>query len=180
MARTRGSTNLSFDEKMQIVRLMSQGLSISEVGRQTRRSRRVIRKFWQRWQNGDNTLQTGKSTGRPLVTTQRDDNHIATVSLRNPFLTAPEVKENSGVAASVSTVKRRLRHRGLLGCIAARKERLTAGHRLGRFRFCRVSSRSSVLFVIFILLTAIKLVGIFRNTQKIPICLSLFYSNTFK
>lgn len=84
------------------------------------------------------TLQRFKQTGanasvlrsgRPRVTSYREDQFICVQSKRQRTRTAPEIREevNNMRAApiSVSTVQRRLREQGLKGCIAAKKTFIT-------------------------------------------------------
>lgn len=63
------------------------------------------------------------------------------MSLRDRKATAPELKckwaEASGTSVSVQTVRRRLLDKGLRGCVAAKKPRLTENHKRKRLQWAK-------------------------------------------
>lgn len=89
--------------------------------------------------------ETGSSTprprsGRPKVTTSRDDTAIGRMATVDPFITATTIKQQLSEACpnvSVDTIKRRLRHKfGSSVRRAAAKPLLTAKMKKQRIAFC--------------------------------------------
>ncbi len=80
-------------------------------------------------------------SGRPKMSTPRQDRILVRESLRNRWLTSPVLKnvwENqTGMAVSVSTVKRRLCFAGLNGRIARRKPLLLPRHVAARLSWAK-------------------------------------------
>jgi transposase len=74
--------------------------------------------------------------GRPRISNARDDRFLIRLSLTNRFLTAPCLLRAWHVKASLSTIKNRLLSVGLGGCIAKRKQPLTALHKQKRLEWC--------------------------------------------
>jgi hypothetical protein len=71
------------------------------------------------------------------TTTRDDDINIIASNKMNPFQTAVDILNDSGLDVSVATIKNRLKENGLKACIAARKEQLTDVHKLSRLHFAR-------------------------------------------
>ena len=82
-----------------------------------------------------------KRSGRPKITTNQEDNFIRVLSKRIRRLTAPQITaalNNTRVTPiSVTTVKRRLLSAGLRGCVAAKKPKLTIGHKKNRLEWAK-------------------------------------------
>lgn len=79
-------------------------------------------------------------SGRPKVSSQRDDRLLVRSSLQNRKATVPDLRlawQNSGVRATDTTVRRRLQDVGLGGHLAVRKPLLTARHKELRLHFAR-------------------------------------------
>ena len=80
-------------------------------------------------------------TGRPRATTVRQDRILVRTSLRNRRLTAPELKcswkQEANANMSVQTVRRRLHEKGLRGCVAAKKPKLTDKHKKQRLAWAK-------------------------------------------
>ena len=73
-------------------------------------------------------LEVKDSPGRPRATNGRTDRAIVTTSRRHPFLTPKKLKGQMGLRMSLVNIKRRLRHGGLRGRVAAKGEMLTDNH----------------------------------------------------
>lgn len=82
---------------------------------------------------------TRRRSGRPRITTVREDINIVTISKRNRFLTAPaivaEINRDCTTPIGVSTVKNRLNAAGLRGCVAKRKPLLREVNRRKRLKW---------------------------------------------
>ncbi|GIY48967.1 transposable element Tcb2 transposase [Caerostris extrusa] len=74
-------------------------------------------------------------SGRPRVTSPDMDQAIYTASIRDPFLTAVDLRLQVPTPCSVDTVRNRLKERGLKCRIPARKPFLTEAHRQLRHMF---------------------------------------------
>ena len=81
-----------------------------------------------------------KCSGRPRLSTAREDRFLERRSLQDRFRPATKLKEDweeFGIHASTSTVRRRLRASKLMGRVARKKPMLTPLHRLRRLRFAK-------------------------------------------
>ena len=79
-------------------------------------------------------------SGRPKVSTERDDRLLVRASLRDRRATVPELRRHwqaSNVIASRTTVRRRLQDVGLHGHLAVKKPLLTPRHKALRLAFAR-------------------------------------------
>lgn len=82
-----------------------------------------------------------KRSGRPRKTSAVDDRHILTISKRNHFKTAPEIRAeiNKTLVKPVSTslVKNRLNEKGYFGRVAVKKPLLRPANRQKRLLFAK-------------------------------------------
>ena len=82
-----------------------------------------------------------KRSGRPPLTTARQNRLLFHLSLSNRRATSRMLKRDfedaTGVHISSKTVRRRLVKAGLTGCVAAKRPMLTAVHRKRRLDWCR-------------------------------------------
>ncbi len=91
--------------------------------------------------------QTGRTadrprSGRPKVTTPREDRHLRLLHLRNRFLTVTSSAGNGlGHPVSRRTVSRRLRHYGIRAYRPFKGMTLTCEHRRRRLRWARTVRR---------------------------------------
>ncbi|KAK7093744.1 hypothetical protein V1264_007439 [Littorina saxatilis] len=95
----------------------------------------TVYRLQQRFVNTGSTADTQRS-GRPRVTTQRQDRQILRHHLRNRFHTANETARNTvgnhQRLISGQTIRRRLAGRDLQNCRPARGPVLTQRHRMAR------------------------------------------------
>lgn len=85
------------------------------------------------------TLRSGRC-GRPRLLSQRDERALARESVANPHLTAREIRSRVGGAAqnaSISTVKRALRHQGRYSYRPRKSPSLNKAQRMTRLRWCK-------------------------------------------
>lgn len=76
-------------------------------------------------------------SGRPKVSSARDDRRLLRLSRANRRLSASELRQQWSITASLSTVKSRLRQGGLKGCIAVRKPFWKEVHKRNRMAWCK-------------------------------------------
>ena len=146
---------LSRDERSTAVGMLMGGMSQAAIARHFRCSRRTISRLIQRHRVSGSVADRRRS-GRPRVTSQRQDRHIRVVHLRDRFRTAVQTaRETPGTLSnrvSANTVRRRLREAGLRARRPFRGNLLTPHRREARYRWCRRVQRwtlqqwGSVLF----------------------------------
>ena len=91
-ARPNARGNLTAEEKLQIVSLVSQGMSYTEVGERLHVDRRTVSRVFQRWET-EQTIERRKVPGRPRKTSAQDDLAIIISVKRNRFITAKQIKD---------------------------------------------------------------------------------------
>lgn len=131
---------INLEKRAQIVILKETGKSYAEIARILKVCRSGVQKTCQMYRNtSSNTNQKGR--GRKRKTTKRDDNRITTISKTDRFKTASDIRAeiNQGLAAPISltTVKRRLRGKGLIGRVAAKKPLLRPQNKRKRLQFAK-------------------------------------------
>ena len=84
------------------------------------------------------SCEAGRSSGRPRITSRRDDIAIGRCAKINPTYSSLQVKASADVRASARTVRRRLLSEfGLRSCRPARKPLLNQQQRMKRIKFCK-------------------------------------------
>jgi transposase len=84
-----------------------------------------------------NSVRDLPRDGRPKKTTVREDRMLVRMSMKNRRMTSSDIRKQSAVDISTSTVRRRLLKAGLQGCVAAKKPLLTVAHKKARLDFAR-------------------------------------------
>ena len=87
--------------------------------------------------NDYGTVVDRPRSGRPKISTFRDDQRLIRSSLKDRFQTASQLRHLWHIRAFNSTVKRRLLVAGLRGCVSKMKPPLTAKHRKARLVWCQ-------------------------------------------
>lgn len=112
-------------EKGQILAFKEEGESMREISRRLGFNESTIRRFLKKYQESG-VLERKSGSGRKRCTTLRIDHHIKRTTLRNRFVTAPQVRrdivETTGIDISVTTVQRRLNEAGLFAYRTAKKK----------------------------------------------------------
>ena len=113
------------------------GRQTSEVARILGVHRSTVSRLQRRPQDTEFTTDKRRS-GRPRVTTQRQDRHIVLSHLRNRFLSATQAAtEIRGGRISDQTVRNRLKERGLNSCRPLNAPHSTDRQRQNRLNWCR-------------------------------------------
>ena len=135
---------LSVADRGRALALLNEGYGVTEVGRRLGVTWSVISRLRDRFiQTG--TVQERRRSGRPRVTSRREDRYVVNTTLRDRFLTAPRVRGMLQAATntnvSVSTIRNRLREGNIRSRRPAVRPRLTQAHRARRLGWARIHSR---------------------------------------
>ena len=119
MARSK---EISLETRQSVVVLQSEGYSMRAIAKKLKISLHGVHSCLARKAETGSNIDR-KRCGRPKMTSQAEDKHIRVCSLRNRYLTCPEItsdlnsarKQAGEKAVSSSTVRRRLKAAGLTG-----------------------------------------------------------------
>lgn len=127
-------------ERAQIILLQSQGISLSAIAKQMKRSRCAITTTIKRHRETGSYKNRPKN-GRKRKTTARNDRLLQRMCLRNRKRTseqlAGDLLEESNVTISARTIRRRLTEFGLKGCKPRHKPYLTQEHKKKRLLWAK-------------------------------------------
>lgn len=130
----------SEDFKIAVVKAVEANKSQSDVSRQFGISRQMVSIWCQNFRNRGNVAKLPR-TGRPKITTDRDNKMIARMSISDPRKTAvaitKEFNTNRSSKVHVSTVRRRLNDAGLYARRPSRKPHISAKNRKARVEFAK-------------------------------------------
>lgn len=131
---------LNIEQRARIIALHETKLTNREIARKMKVSEYCVRATIKRMaQTGQ--LRDRKRSGRPRITTEREDHFIRLTSLRNRRLTAPEIAAEFNVqheaTISISTAQRRLAEAGLRGRVAVKKPHLSALNKRKRLAWAK-------------------------------------------
>ena len=128
---------ISIENRKKAINLLECGSSQRQVAIDLDCSRRAVQKIQLKWLS-HNTVENLVKCGRPLKTTERERRVLKSMSTKNPFLTARELKSKwiPTKNVSVSTIKRILNKYNIFGRISARKPLLTKRHMKNRLLWC--------------------------------------------
>ena len=131
---------VSYENRVKIVVLREEGYSLSVIASKVKCSRSCVSKTLARLKE-TKSLKDRKRSGRPRISSLREDRALVRISTQNRRLTSSHLKrewqETSGVLSSARTVRRRLDEAGLYGRVARRKPLLTDKHRRVRLEWAR-------------------------------------------
>ena len=134
------SRRLTHDDRVKIVVLREEGYSLAEIAARVRCSKSGVSKTLSRVRV-TGSVNDRKRSGRPRITSPRDDRALVKMSLQNRRLTSTELKrklkDSLEVECSSRTVRRRLDNAGLHGRVARKKPLLTSRHRAIRLKWAK-------------------------------------------
>lgn len=84
--------------------------------------------------------------GAPRRTSRQDDSLIFREIRKNPFISAPEIKNQLNLSVSTKTIKRRLNDRGVHSRVSRRKPLLSEQNKLKRLNFAKKYINKSISF----------------------------------
>ena len=132
--------NLSIEERAKIVVLVQEGYSMNRVAKMVGVSRCCVQEIMKKHKETC-TVADRHRPGRPKASTARQDRELVRLCLRDRKATAPDLKcrwtEACGTTVSVQTVRRRLLNKGLRGCVAVKKPKLTGSHKRKRLEWAK-------------------------------------------
>lgn len=124
--------------RKRLVQLVQAGTPMAQVAKQLSVSRSSVWRAVQRFRK-EGSMNTLPRSGRPRMTTEREDRILRRLSVANPMKTAPDLKRemvvSEGTRCSVRTIRRRLCMFGLYGRHAVKKPLLSLKNRRARLRF---------------------------------------------
>jgi transposase len=138
---------ISLEKRYRIVFLKEQGHSASSIGKMMKVSRHSVSEIVQKHKE-TGTVNDRVRSGRPAMTSQREDRQLVRTSLQDPKLTAVDIsrdfkindRKHGEVAPSVWTVRRRLRKAGLCGRVARKKPFLRQVNKVKRLAWAKKHS----------------------------------------
>lgn len=129
---------LSENERMRAIGMLEAGITQNVVARRFMVHRNTIQSLWTRFQATGHSRDQPRS-GRPRVTSRRQDNHIRHTHLRNRFqtstVTARSIPRDRQISAR--TVRNRLREHDIRPRRPAVRPVLLPRHRRARLAWCR-------------------------------------------
>lgn len=134
MARRR----ISEAQRWQIIGMHSTGMSYKAIGRQLGYHYTVISRLVRKHAATQDVKDRSRS-GRPSVTTQREDRSLGRLVRRNPFAASTCLKQQwlPGRNLSARTVRNRLKAAGLRSRRVIKRPMLDDRHRRDRLAWCR-------------------------------------------
>ena len=129
-------------QRNQAVGMIRAGVSQNEVSRRFGVHRNTISTLWRRYQQSGNTRDRRRS-GRPRVTSLRQDTYIRVTHLRNRLQTAALTARSIPGLRNISprTVRNRLRERNIRYQRPTIRPVLQRRHRVARLAWCRAHLR---------------------------------------
>lgn len=128
---------LSDGDRWQIIGMINAGMSYSAVGRRLGYNHSVISRLAQKYRQTHHVRDRPRS-GRPYVTTAREDRNLLRLVRRFPFATSTFLKRNWLPHRHLSsrTLRNRLRSAGLRSRRVIKRPLLTPVHRRNRLTWC--------------------------------------------
>ena len=134
------NTKVDAETRTRAVVLVEEGYSYRDVGTRLGISHKTVFRLVKKYRETGSIVDKPRS-GRPRVTTEREDRVLVRRSLGDHRLTSPELRakmeDDHGVHVSSRTVRSRLFSAGLRGCVAAKKPLLRDPTICKRLAFAR-------------------------------------------
>jgi len=115
-------------EKVRIIELRNQNLSIREISHKIRRPKSTIGDVLKKWRE-TKSISPKKKSGRPYSLTPRDIRRAKLLALRNRRLSAKKLIHELGLKTTPKTLKNHLRKEKLNPRRACRKLFLSANYK---------------------------------------------------
>jgi transposase len=128
---------ISKAQRWQIIGIHTTGMSYKAIGRQMDYYYTVVSRLVRKHTQTNNVKDLPRS-GRPRVTSDRDDRALKRLARRMPFATSPELKQHwlPNIRLSTRTVRNRLKSVGLKSRRVIKRPLLVDRHRRTRLAWC--------------------------------------------
>ena len=138
---------LSVSDRHELINLHLFGLSNRKIGRRLKCDEKTVRMTVKKHQNTGSVPDALKS-GRPRVTSYREDNAIKICGLRNRFEMTPQIQQQCNLIkkCSLSTVKNRLKEFNLHGSVARHKPMISVKNRKRNLNFVRCNENQDISY----------------------------------
>ena len=129
---------LTIEQRAEAIGMLRACASVRRVANNFGVSRTIIYKLWEKYQ-AIGSVKDRPRSGRPGVTTGREDRHIRTTHLRNRFKSTSETTREFRQARPVSrwTISRQLRAAGIFARQPAQRILLRPHHCVARLNWAR-------------------------------------------
>ena len=125
-------SQLTKEQRISIKVLHGEGYSTTAIASKVKCSQGAVSKTLARLKETGST-DDRKRSGRPKISSSREDRHLVHLSLQDRRLTSPQLKrqweDTCGIVCSSRTVRKRLDNVGLHGRVAKKKPLLTERHK---------------------------------------------------
>lgn len=122
------------EERRHIIDLALKEYSQRSIAAMTGRPLKTVNRICQAYKT-EGRIGDAPHRRRPRATTEEEDQLIIAAVADDPFQTANEIMENTGVNAHPATVRNRLKEAGLHSRVAAQKPFLNSTHKTKRLQF---------------------------------------------
>lgn len=127
---------LSEFTKGRIVGLLEANISIRDVAKKIGCSTRTVQKWWNKFRT-DGNVDRKKGSGRPSLSSSRQDRNLVLLCKRNRFLPTRKLILGRNFPFSLRTAHRRLLCAGLHARRPLKRTPLTVRHRMNRKDWCK-------------------------------------------
>lgn len=120
-----------------VIQYSKDGLKQRDICKRLSLSESVVSRMIKKYRNSGSS-SPGKRTGRPRVSSKRDDALVRRSAVKNPTYSSLQIKMETGFKGSTRTIRRRLFTTfSLAARRPSRKPLLTKQQRMRRMQFCR-------------------------------------------
>jgi len=122
-----GAKYLSIHDKDKIILLHQTDMKPLDIALKMGKAKRTVYKVIQEFKNTGEIVGPKQKSGRPRVTSAREDRKLERIVKQRPFKTQNQYRDawkNAGTSVSKSTVQRRIRKSGYKHCVAKRRPML--------------------------------------------------------
>jgi len=139
--KQRKFKHLDQAQRGRIIGLREIGASFRNIGQIVKCDDETARRIWKKWKK-TNSLSNLPKAGRPRKTTPREDRHIFRKTIEDSRTNAVAISKDLKVElgqklCSVTTIKRRLKEKGLNGRVARKKPLINENQKASRLRWAQ-------------------------------------------
>ena len=137
-----GPPQLSTDVRWKIIGMREAGMSLRQIARRLGHHHSTISRIVSKHQT-TNSVKDLPRSGRPPVTSAREDRALGRIVRRNPFMNSTVLKRQwlPNRVLSSRTLRNRLKRAGYRSRRPVKRPLLTPRHKVERLRWCRARRR---------------------------------------